>query len=283
MVKVFYLFAGIDPQLIEECPIHERLRNIAIGFLVFLLSLISLVSVSYACMKFLEVHSQHSLLSLILSYSLSIFLGFIWFMVISNIYRSCLTIAGIGDGTSKITKDELINAVPQFILVIFLGYCLSAPLTVLLLNKETVQGIVASDIDRLYLNEAYIAKRNLNGYQVGSDKAEVDIDKDYQNLVIQQKTYQKKYTHSFINILMKCYEQHSFLSFVILISSLVLYLLPLLLRLIWVKGVYEHKVDIQNRIVLEKYGIYPNYYTVKYNGNEYSYDRFLASEKIVIK
>jgi hypothetical protein len=279
-MKIFYLFAGIDPQLIASCPLHERIRNIAIGFLVFLVSLISLISIAYACLNFLEVKAAHSFTADALAYSLSVFIGLIWFMVVSNIYRSCLTISGIGDGTSKITKDEFINAIPQFILVVFLGYCLSAPLTVLLLNKQTVQGIVASDVDRISLNEAYVSKRNLNGYTVGIANINViQFDKDYQDLKAEQGAHQKKYTHSFISILLRCYDQHSFLSFIILITSLFLYLIPLILRLIWVKGIYEYKVDIQNRIVLEKYGIYPDYYSVKYKGNEYLYDRYISSEK----
>ena len=279
-MKIFYLFAGIDPQLIASCPLHERIRNIAIGFLVFLVSLISLISIAYACLNFLEINAAHSFTADALAYSLSFFIGLIWFMVVSNIYRSCLTISGIGDGTSKITKDEFINAIPQFILVVFLGYCLSAPLTVLLLNKQTVQGIVASDVDRISLNEAYISKRNLNSYSVGiADINVIQFDKDYQDLKAEQGAHQKKYTHSFISILLRCYDQHSFLSFIILITSLFLYLIPLILRLIWVKGIYEFKVDMQNKIVLEKYGIYPDYYSVKYKGNEYLYDRYISSEK----
>lgn len=283
-MDLFYIFAGVDSQLIKSCPYQEKLRNIGIGFLVFLISLMGFISVSYACFKFLEINAKDTFFSLFLSCSLCLFLGFVWFLIISNIYRACLTIVGIGDGTSKITKDELTNAMPQFILLIFLGYCLSAPMTVLLLNKEMVNVVSISDIDRLYLREEGLMDKRVNEFDFSFKKniiqqPERNIQKEeYQQLNREQEVYKKKYSRSFIGTLIKCYSQHLFLSLVILITTIFFYLIPLVLRMMWVKGSYEYKVDFQNRLVLEEYGIYPDYYLVKYNGREYYQDKFLAPE-----
>jgi hypothetical protein len=47
----------------------------------------------------------------------------------------------------------------------------------------------------------------------------------------------------------------------------------------WVKGHYEYKVEFQNRLVLEREGIYPDYYMVRYKGQDFFQDKFLASER----
>lgn len=285
-MNFFYIFAGIDSQLIKTCPLQERVRNFGIGFLVFLLSFLGLVSVSYACSKFIQINAKDTFFSLLLTYSLCLFLGLVWFLIVSNMYRACLTISGIGDGTSKITKDEFVNAIPQFILLVFLGYCLSAPITVLLLNKDIVNIGSTIDIDRLYVKEKSLMKDKINEVDFSAKQNPVHSAEnilqnvEYRELNRGQELYIKKYSHSFISTLVKCYDQHLFLCLVILISSIFLYLIPLVLRMIWVKGSYEYKVDFQNRLVLEKHGIYPDYYLVKYNGNDYYQDKFLTPEQL---
>lgn len=282
-MKFFYIFAGIDPQLIESCPFEEKVRNFAIGFLVFLISSMGMLSVSYACLKFVEINAKDTWLSIFLTYILCLFLGLVWFLIISNIYRACLTIAGIGDGTSKITKNEFVNSIPQFILLIFLGYCLSAPMTVLLLNKEILNVSSTNDIDRLHVREQNLTSARIDDFDFTKQTIDSEMDvsrlSDYEDLNQKQAAYKKKYSHSFVGILIKCYSQHVFLSLVILIFSIFLYLVPLILRMMWVKGHYEYKVEFQNRLVLEKNGIYPDYYLVKYNREDYYQDKFLASER----
>lgn len=282
-MNFFYIFAGIDQQLIETCPIEERVRNFAIGFLVFLISSMGFLSVSYACLKFFQINAKDNFLSIFLTYSLCLFLGLVWFLIISNIYRAFLTIAGIGDGTSKITKTEFVNAIPQLVLIFFLGCCLSAPMTVLLLNKEIVNVATTSDIDRLHLNEQTLTDSKIDDFDLNKSQIQREGNilrlRDYELLNEKQAAYKKRYSNSFVGILIKCYRQHTFLSLVILIFTMFLYQSPLLLRMVWVKGQYEHKVDFQNRLVLEVNGIYPDYYLIKYNREEYYQDKFLASER----
>lgn len=282
-MNFFYIFAGIDQQLIETCPIEERVRNFAIGFLVFLISSMGFLSVSYACLKFVQINARDNFLSIFFTYSLCLFLGLVWFLIISNIYRAFLTIAGIGDGTSKITKTEFVNAIPQLVLIIFLGCCLSAPMTVLLLNKEIVNVATTNDVDRLHLNEQTLTDSKIDDFDLNNSQIQREGNilrlRDYELLNEKQAAYKKRYSNSFVGILIKCYRQHTFLSLVILIFTVFLYLSPLLLRLVWVKGQYEHKVDFQNRLVLEVNGIYPDYYLIKYNREEYYQDKFLASEQ----
>lgn len=281
-MNFFYIFAGVDSQLIQSCPVEERVRNIAIGFVVFLISAMGFLSISYACVMFVEINAKDTLFSILLTYFLCIFLGLVWFLIISNIYRACLTISGIGDGTSKITKNELLNAIPQFILLIFLGYCLSAPMTVLLLNKELLNISSTSDIDRLYLREKNLTNSRIDNFDFNiesiKNKQPELMPVAYKDLNKKQEMYNKKNSHSFVGILIKCYSQHTVLSLVILFFTIFLYLIPIILRMMWVKGHYEYKVDFQNRLVLEKYGIYPDYYMVNYNRQNYHQDKFLASE-----
>lgn len=290
MEKIFsflYMAAGIDSQLIKGCPAHEKLRNISVGFLVVLLSVLSFISIAYACLKIFDINVANLNIGLVLNYLVSIFIGLIWLMIVFNIYRACLTISGIGDGTSKITKDELMNTLPQILLAVILACCLAAPLNILLLNREINNTAVVTDVDRLFemqeneIKQVYpdLVDSYMNNIKTTSNKAsDVPI---YNKLKAQHAKLLKKNSKSFVGQLVKIYQQHALLSIIIFIISIFLYLLPIFLRMIWVKGVYEYKVEFQNKIVLEKYGIYPDYFKVRFDGKEYLNDRFLMPEKIL--
>jgi hypothetical protein len=71
--------------------------------------------------------------------------------------------------------------------------------------------------------------------------------------------------------------QHKF-SFVLISALLLLiHMFPILIRAIWNKGLYEYKVELQNLIVLKKYGIVSKWRLVE---NEWI-DRFTIPEKML--
>ena len=56
-----------------------------------------------------------------------------------------------------------------------------------------------------------------------------------------------------------------------------IHIFPILIRVIWNKGLYEYKVDLQNTIVLKKCGIVKNSHLIE---NVWK-DRFTVPERIL--
>ena len=280
--------AGVDPQLIQECPLHEKVRNFLVGFLVFLLSVLSLISVTYSCTELFQLTTKDYNLGNVPSYLISIFIGAIWFLIVFNIYRACLTISGIGDGTSRITKDELLNSLPQVFLAVILALCLAAPLSLLILNKSTTKSIISiEDIDKIYNQQndltAFYYQKLIDFHTKNSNKSyQNDFEKNiYQTMMKKYQDLENQKSESFISKLQKVFRQHNTLCLLIFFISIFFYCLPIFLRLIWVKGVYEYKVEFQNKLMLETYGIYPNYYNVTFKSKVYRDDRFLIPERMI--
>lgn len=62
--------------------------------------------------------------------------GFVWALVIFNIDRFIVSSAGKGDGTEKITLQELVQSFPRLIMAVIIGVCISAPLEIRILKPE---------------------------------------------------------------------------------------------------------------------------------------------------
>lgn len=287
VVKSFvYGAAGVDTQLVYDCPLHERRRNLFIGLLVLLVSFLSFISVIYTVYSILDASGIDHNYSYYLNIGTASLMGFVWFLVVFNIYRACLTISGIGDGTSKITWGEFKNAIPQMFMAIVLALSLGAPLNILLLHREVNHVVTSSDIDRLMQNEDSQIKSKI-GELIESHMSEfpdspqmLSESKVFKELNDNQDELLEQSSQSFMGLLEKIFKQHPLLSILIFIVSIHLYLIPIILRMVWVKGVYEYKVEFQNNISLESNGIYQDYYKVNFQGT-HKENRFIQAERVM--
>jgi len=280
-----YGAAGVDTQLIEACPTLEKRRNLFIGLLVLMVSTLSFISVIYTVYSILDASVINGSYSTVLHLVISVFIGLIWFLVVFNIYRACLTISGIGDGTARITKDEILNSITQIIMAIVLALSLGAPLTILLLHREVNHVVTSSDIDRLMLNEESQIKsqvRELIESHMDTDSIQQTLseNKVFKDLKDNQDELLEQSSQSFMRLLEKIFNQHQVLTLSIFIVSILLYIVPIFLRMLWVKGVYEYKVEFQNLITLESNGIYLDYYKVRFQG-VHKENRFIQAERVM--
>lgn len=281
-----YGAAGVDTQLIHDCPMLEKRRNLYIGLLVLMVSFLSFISVVYTVYNILDASVIDGKYSIFLNLIISIIIGFIWFLVVFNIYRACLTISGIGDGTAKITKGEVVNALPQIFMAVVLALSLGAPLNILLLHREVSHVVTSSDIDRLMLNEESKIKshvRELIEYHMDDEsnsKQNITESKVFQELNVNQDELLEQSAQSFMRLLEKIFNQHQVLTISIFIVSVLLYVVPIFLRMLWVKGVYEFKVEFQNIITLESNGVYLDYYKVNFQGI-HKENRFIQAERVM--
>lgn len=285
MKSFVYGAAGVDTQLIEACPILEKRRNLFIGLLVLMVSTLSFISVIYTVYNILDASVIDSTYTTVMHLVVSIIIGFIWFLVVFNIYRACLTISGIGDGTAKITKDEIVNSIAQIIMAIVLALSLGAPLTILLLHREVNHVVTSSDIDRLMVNEENQIKlhvRELIESHMDPESIEQTLNesKVFKDLNDNQDEILEQSSQSFMRLLEKIFNQHQVLTLSIFMVSILLYIVPIFLRMLWVKGVYEYKVEFQNLITLENNGIYLDYYKVNFQGT-HKENRFIQAERVM--
>lgn len=281
-----YASAGVDTQLIYDCPLHERRRNLYIGLLVLMVSLLSFISVIYTVYNILEASVIDSKYSDYVNFSIALVTGFIWFLVVFNIYRACLTISGIGDGTSRITSDEIKNAIPQLIMALVLALSLGAPLNILLLHREVNHVVTASDIDRLMQNEESQIKSKAQMLieahmdETSNDQMAVSESQVFKELNDNQEELLIQSSQSFMGLLDKIYNQNPLLTLLIFVVAIHLYIVPIFLRVLWVKGVYEFKVEFQNQISLADNGIFKDYYRVNFQGT-HTENRFIQAERVM--
>jgi hypothetical protein len=62
--------------------------------------------------------------------------GLVWGLVIFNIDRFIVSSTGKGDGSERITLQELVQSLPRLLMAILIGVCISAPLEIRILKPE---------------------------------------------------------------------------------------------------------------------------------------------------
>jgi hypothetical protein len=66
----------------------------------------------------------------------SIIFGIVWGLIILNLDRFIVSSTGKGDGTDKVTWKEFGQAIPRIIIALILGFAISAPLEIKILESE---------------------------------------------------------------------------------------------------------------------------------------------------
>jgi hypothetical protein len=131
--------AGGDPQLLARCPMSDRVKFQGLGGVVLSVGVLAFCSGSYA---FYTVFSPKDATALQAhttdwpAVAISCGFGLLWALIIFNIDRFIVSSTGKGDGTEKITADELIHALPRLAMATIIGLCLSKPLEIRILQSE---------------------------------------------------------------------------------------------------------------------------------------------------
>jgi hypothetical protein len=141
-IRQFLWFcAGIDEQLIRRCPHSERVKAEGIGGVILATSVLAFLSGSYAFYTVFGPKISYALTpeqqaTDPYSVLLSVVCGLAWALVIFNLDRFIVTSTGHGDGTEKITWEELKNGLPRIVMAVFIGICISAPLEIRVFQSE---------------------------------------------------------------------------------------------------------------------------------------------------
>ena len=130
--------AGADAFFLKQSPMQDRVKYAGIGGIVFCTGLLAAVSGGYAFNTIFGPKGDaidDTALTIGTRIGALIF-GLIWGTIIFNLDRFIVSSTGKGDGTDKITWKEVGQAMPRVIIALILGFAISAPLEIKILESE---------------------------------------------------------------------------------------------------------------------------------------------------
>jgi hypothetical protein len=129
--------AGADEHFLLKSPMQDRVKYAGIGGIVFCTGLLACFSGGFAFYTIFgpknnainDTFSWGALIG-------SMIFGIVWGLIILNLDRFIVSSTGKGDGTDKVTWRELGQAFPRILIALILGFAISAPLEIKILESE---------------------------------------------------------------------------------------------------------------------------------------------------
>jgi hypothetical protein len=148
IMRSLWKCAGGDRYLLERATYSDQVKYMCLGGVVFATGFMAALSGGYAFYtifspKTSDVISKVNLVGNtegheadITTVVLSVIFGIIWGLIIFNIDKFIVTSTGKGDGTEKITIDEMKGAIPRLIMGIIIGITISKPVEIRMFQTE---------------------------------------------------------------------------------------------------------------------------------------------------
>ena len=137
VMRFLWKAAGGDRYLLERATYSDQVKYMCLGGIVFATGAMAGLAGGYA---FYTIFSpKGSALEDSIHYptvALSFVFGIIWGLMIFNIDRFIVTSTGKGDGTEKITWDELKSAIPRIIMGAIIAITISKPIEIRMFQTE---------------------------------------------------------------------------------------------------------------------------------------------------
>ena len=137
VMRFLWKAAGGDRYILERATYSDQIKYMCLGGIVFATGAMAGLAGGYA---FYTIFSpKGSALDDNIHYptaALSFVFGIIWGLMIFNIDRFIVTSTGKGDGTEKITWDELKSAIPRIIMGAIIAITISKPIEIRMFQTE---------------------------------------------------------------------------------------------------------------------------------------------------
>jgi hypothetical protein len=137
VMRFLWKAAGGDRYILERATYSDQIKYMCLGGIVFATGAMAGLAGGYA---FYTIFSpKGSALEDNIHYptvALSFVFGIIWGLMIFNIDRFIVTSTGKGDGTEKITWDELKSAIPRIIMGAIIAITISKPIEIRMFQTE---------------------------------------------------------------------------------------------------------------------------------------------------
>lgn len=137
IMRQLWKAAGGDKYILERATYSDQIKYMCLGGIVFATGAMAGLAGGYA---FYTIFSQKgSAITDATDYPtvfLSVLFGIIWGLMIFNIDRFIVTSTGKGDGTEKITWEEIKNAIPRIVMGAIIAITISKPIEIRMFQTE---------------------------------------------------------------------------------------------------------------------------------------------------
>lgn len=168
-LSAFFLdLAGSDRVLLSKSPWSEQQKHAYTGLVVAIICLLSFITSTYSLIFLFVPQSEATTVESAIKYATCGIIGFVWSLIVFNLYRFIVSSTGFGDGTDRLRLPEMVNAGVKLGLITLIALSGSIPIGVLLLHDQMHSTLSGSqiqtleeldrNIDRLYsdkLNQLY--------------------------------------------------------------------------------------------------------------------------------
>jgi len=198
--------AGGDKYLLERATYSDQIKYMCLGGIVFATGAMAGLAGGYAFYTIFSPKTSNVIDKIktvaenpdnistdIPTMIMSIIFGIVWGLIIFNIDRFIVTSTGKGDGTEKITKDELVTAIPRILMGMIIAITISKPIEIRMFQSEiniavkseqdSLKGVRYDQIQKNYEKSVYEIKKNLGKLQTDIDNNEKLISQ-YENTLM---------------------------------------------------------------------------------------------------
>ncbi len=196
MMKMFWKACGADIYLLSRSTYSDQVKYFCLGGIVIATGVLAGIAGGYAIYTIFEprgsaIESEFHLPTLIIS----IIFGCVWGLVIFNIDRFIVTSTGKGDGTEKITRDEILGAIPRIIMGMIIALTISKPVEIRMFKSEIDQALFTKqqqierdekkNINATYMTDLKEISDNIIKLEKEINNAKLTYQK-YDNLAIEE-------------------------------------------------------------------------------------------------
>lgn len=189
LMRFFWKAAGGDRYLLERATYSDQIKYMCLGGIIVATGAMAGLAGGYAFYTIFSPKTEYGELVVSAPHILMSFVfGIIWGLIIFNIDRFIVTSTGKGDGTEKITKDELIGAIPRIIMGAIIAVTISKPIEIRMFQSEIQAELIKKKGDQESAYKSDVEKRH-KGHL---DQLDKDIEKLTSELNISYTDYQNE-------------------------------------------------------------------------------------------
>lgn len=188
--------AGGDRFLLERATYSDQVKYMCLGGIVLATGVMASLAGGYAFYTIFAPKSAEVLDKMKtagntlevptdpLTVLLSVIFGIIWGLIIFNIDRFIVTSTGKGDGTEKITRSELVGALPRIIMGAIIAITISKPVEIRMFKSE-IDAALAQYQAKKKTEAIELAQKNY-------DKRKAEVSLKNKNLDFKLSEYEKQ-------------------------------------------------------------------------------------------
>lgn len=149
VMRFLWKCAGGDRYLLERATYSDQIKYMCLGGIVFATGAMAGLAGGYAFYTIFSPKGEDAINGVKTAFNnpnyiptdpttvfLSIVFGIVWGLIIFNIDRFIVTSTGKGDGTEKITIDEIKGAIPRIIMGMIIAITISKPIEIRMFQSE---------------------------------------------------------------------------------------------------------------------------------------------------